>query len=1174
MNQIIRDVFSSPEQVERVIHKVIDYQHTDPEALKKEISEYVVTEHISQNIDKMLDWIEQSMVGNVSEAGAWVSGFYGSGKSSFTKYLGFAFDHSLQIDGQPFADLLATQIDAKTVSQRLKTLVKRINASVVMLDLATQNIGDKPVSDILLLHVRQWAGLSKDEIIAQFEQLVQSDGRWEEMLHVCRTELKREWMDCHDKGIIAKNTAMKLAAILYPGTTFDFSIKDNSNDSGLEKAQKIVDIVRRKSGCESILFLIDEVGQYVGADQNRILDMQGLVQNLRTVGQGKVLVIATAQQTLLDTDAKTAINSPFLVKLKDRFPMQVALESSDIEEICFRRLLKKSPEGEQTLKNLFAASGQRLRTCTSLEKSLAYEVDLTEQSFVRLYPFHPTHFKLLLSLLGELAKGRGGYGLRSAIKVVQDVLTGGHVGGNTADGLINAPLGTMVCGVTLFDILHDDIEAWDRAYMHTVQKTLDAYRENPDYINVAKTLAIANLLPDFHASPKNIAALMQDTVEANTSEQTISEVLRSMAAEKTIPVSDHADGTYLYLNEMQERLDHERNAYQPASSDLTVLITELYREVLKHLQTVQAHESLSVGVEFFEFEKPAAIRSTGGEELRLTLALREAGVSAQVFREKLKTDSLAHPNTVYLSASLPVSMDVHLMDILKSEHMGTRYATDTQARDYAKDQSQKAQRNREILVRLLQQALSEGEMFIRGTIRALSPGREFFEQQIKIALQGLAEKIFDKYGQAAVSMRTGNAKFVLHAAPGKSLELKVDPLKLLDSQSDRLQLNPNAAAASVLDYLGRQEETRGSEFLDRFTRAPFGWAKDVTLYIAAALFAVGKIELNISGRTHKTFNDAVDGVFAAPSAFKNVGVRIRPDQFSEDDLLRCHQFLTNHGVSGIHIRETELWNAVGKFMVQSIADADRSLHLLTQYHLAGGKDLSHLKATLEGILDANLSALLRAINDPEHVLEKGLGWLEKLQKAFHAGLFETIGEVQTLGHALAAYPDKFKVPLLTRYEDLVKTFSLQSFIEMGSIYRQFVSDVKLMQSQAQQENLTEYDKTYQRAESTVDEVADRYELTSDETQELQSALPAKATGLKDFFAINGAITSVLRAKDELESLAGQIRARREPKEKSARKLKVPSIIRDTSSLQELIDELQRLKAQMSEISEITVQLGD
>ena len=59
---------------------------------------------------------------------------------------------------------------------------------------------------------------------------------------------------------------------------------------------------------------------------SEILDLQGLAQNLKDLGHGKVWIVGTAQQTLTEDDPRAAINSPELYKLKDRFPIPVALE--------------------------------------------------------------------------------------------------------------------------------------------------------------------------------------------------------------------------------------------------------------------------------------------------------------------------------------------------------------------------------------------------------------------------------------------------------------------------------------------------------------------------------------------------------------------------------------------------------------------------------------------------------------------------------------------------------------------------------------------------------------------------------------------------------------------------------------------------------------------------------
>ena len=129
-----------------------------------------------------------------------------------------------------------------------------------------------------------------------------------------------------------------------------------------DRVQEMIDIVREASGKEYIVFVIDEIGQYVGSYQTKILDLQGLAENLKNLGEGKVWIIGTAQQTLTEDDPRAAINSPELFKLKDRFPITVALESSDIKEICFRRLLGKSSAGGATSEQLFDGTGRRCAT--------------------------------------------------------------------------------------------------------------------------------------------------------------------------------------------------------------------------------------------------------------------------------------------------------------------------------------------------------------------------------------------------------------------------------------------------------------------------------------------------------------------------------------------------------------------------------------------------------------------------------------------------------------------------------------------------------------------------------------------------------------------------------------------------------------------------------------------
>ena len=277
-----------------------------------------------------------------------------------------------------------------------------------MLDLASEMLAGatmEDVSTVLYFKVLQWAGYSRNLKVAAFERMVEKDGRTRNCTSASRNALPgATWARVQNNPLAIDGLIPKIAHEMYPAL-FPEAKSFSSSTEGFfqfedQRVQEMIDIVREKSGKQNIIFIIDEVGQYIASRDNLILNLDGLAKNLKRLGDGKVWIIATAQQTLTEDDPRAALNSDKLYKLKDRFPIQIDLESSDIKEICYRRLLGKSPAGEAELGKLFDAHGQALRHNTKLQDAKYYDADFSRESFTNLYPFLPAHFDILLHLLG------------------------------------------------------------------------------------------------------------------------------------------------------------------------------------------------------------------------------------------------------------------------------------------------------------------------------------------------------------------------------------------------------------------------------------------------------------------------------------------------------------------------------------------------------------------------------------------------------------------------------------------------------------------------------------------------------------------------------------------------------------------------------------------------------
>src|SRR5438477_10531614 len=77
----------------RKIEEIIQVDQADEQSVHEEITEYIATDSIRDQYAEVLTTIADAPADPHEGVGVWISGFFGSGKSSFAKNLGYALQH-------------------------------------------------------------------------------------------------------------------------------------------------------------------------------------------------------------------------------------------------------------------------------------------------------------------------------------------------------------------------------------------------------------------------------------------------------------------------------------------------------------------------------------------------------------------------------------------------------------------------------------------------------------------------------------------------------------------------------------------------------------------------------------------------------------------------------------------------------------------------------------------------------------------------------------------------------------------------------------------------------------------------------------------------------------------------------------------------------------------------
>ncbi|MBO3739492.1 BREX system P-loop protein BrxC [Actinoplanes flavus] len=952
--QSIRDLFANP--ITRRIEEVIKVDHTDDQIVRGEINEYVVTDAIRSHYTRIFDEYQQTPNKPHEGIAVWVSGFFGSGKSSFAKILGLSIANRT-LAGERAADLFLQRTgDDNRIHVLLKAINERIPTHAVIFDVSTDRgirSGNQTLTEIMYGLFLQSLGYAKDLDLSELEIALEESGQRERFeVEYSRIFNGREWAREKGKVAFALSQASRVLHSLDPDTypladSWVKAVKDKADITPGKLAERANELMRRHRPGHTLMFVVDEVGQFVARDVQKMLDLQAIVQNFGIRGRGRQWLVVTSQERLGELVSGLDDTKIELARLMDRFPLQVHLEPSDISEVTSRRVLAKNAAAQAQLGSLFDEHRGRLAEHTRLSADIRLP-DLSRDAFVDLYPLLPYQIDLIIQVVSGLRTQGGasrhvGGANRTIIKLAQQLLI------NPSVNLADQPVGVLVRLDQVYDLVENNIGSEIRAKIAAIPRELKHPLAQP----VAKVICLLQYVKSVHRNAENIAAALVPSVDADSPLASVLEALREL--EETHKIR-HGDDGYRIPTPAEDDWETVRNGILPKPGDAH----RLYSKVLTEFWQPQPTHPL---LDTKAFKAGLAIhgREVVGGDMIFQFHLTDEGADFESLCADLRTRSQQERKQVFWAVALTAAIDHEIVELYRSQEMLLRKERETRGEDaptLIAEERQRQRRHQGELRRRLREACLTGRVFFRGHDRSPSDRGVDVGRTAAIILGQVLPDIFDRFQEAAAKpndVRKGtDAIFTAHNLQG--LPPVFSHLGLLRDEGGktvfRVDSGPLKEVLDRIDERATYGETATGRYLtDEFTKEPFGWDFEVVRLLVLSLMRAEKVDATSRGRSI----DTVTGVEAK-------------DTFANNNLFRQASFRPRKGVEFIQL-------------VQA-SDAFKDTF---------GKDVSELTA-------ATIAEELRQeARDCEEVVEAARDVLNDHRLPGAAMLVESLGQLRAIG---------------------------------------------------------------------------------------------------------------------------------------------------------------------------------
>ena len=667
--------------------------------------------------------------------------------------------------------------------------------------------------------------------IAKLERFIDRQGKTEEFRQKFEEVNGGPWVETRDSFAFFEDDVVEvLQSVLGMSEQAARNWFNGEETNELSIAQLVSDIkeyVDSKGDKFRLLFMVDEVGQYIGDDGDLMINLQSLVEELGAKCMGKVWVMVTSQEAI---DSVVKIAGDDFSKIQGRFNTRLSLSSSSVDEVIKKRVLAKTEEANQLLHMVYDKEQAVLKNLFVFNDSVLDIKGFADGGeFAATFPFVPYQFIIIQKVLAEIRKhGNSGKhlsgGERSMLSGFQEA----------AQKVQDKDENALLPFYLFYDTVHTFLESAIRRVIDRCQNAADNHEGiEPQDVAVLKLLYLVRYIDDIKANIDNIATLMVDDIRTDKIALRASVTASLERLQSQNYVSRNGD-TYAFLTDEE----------QDVAVDIKNTVVDSAQITQSIAQTVfgDIYPAKKFKHGRYDFSYDQYIDETLNGSASGGIRLRVITVASDHYKDS--DQQLIMESQVNNEAIVVLSGDTPYYDELEQAMKIRKYVKQKNVsqlpetiQDIIRKRQQQARHLEDRAKGYLEKAIVDAKVVVHGEIMAIKAGSA--KDKLDAALSGLVESVYSKLNMV-----------------NHFVESDADILAILNGSADAdLSLvGSGANNEDALNEISQWLELKSvgptismGDVQRRYQAIPYGWKEIDIAALIARLIAQQKISIKYGG---------------------------------------------------------------------------------------------------------------------------------------------------------------------------------------------------------------------------------------------------------------------------------------------------------------------------------------